>query len=161
MITRANLLSILKRMPLKTCVLMIALCLILKENYPFSNFPMYSSFSDHTFFIYVSDANDQPIPIEVLTAIRTGRLKKVYDSQLRSVSKKLGKRKRELSVEERHDIGLETLRWFFSSSRDEVKPYLKKYKQIKLYHVDLTIENGKVAEQTPEMVAQLDLSTVD
>ena len=82
MFTRAKLLSFLQRMPLKTCVLVIALCLMLKENYPFSNFPMYSSFSDHTFFVYVADANDQPIAIEVLTAIRTGRLKKVYDTQL-------------------------------------------------------------------------------
>lgn len=161
MFTRAKLLSFLQRMPLKTCVLVIALCLILKENYPFSNFPMYSSFSDHTFFIYVADADDEPIAIEVLTAIRTGRLKKVYDTQLRSVAKKLGKRKRELTVEERHEIGLETLRWFFSSSRDEVKPYLKKYKLIKLYHVDITIDDGEVAEHSPQLVAVLDLSTVD
>lgn len=161
MFTRAKLISILQRMPLKTCLLVIVLCLVLKENYPFSNFPMYSSFSDHTFFIYVSDADDQPIAIEVLTAIRTGRLKKVYDTQLRSIAKKLGKRKRELTVEERHDIGLETLRWFFSSSRDEVKPYLKKYKIIKLYHVDITIDDSEVAEHSPQLVAELDLSTVD
>lgn len=161
MFTRKNLLSFLQRMPLKTCVLVIALCLILKENYPFSNFPMYSSFSDHTFFVYVSDADDQPIAIEVLTAIRTGRLKKVYDSQLRSVAKKLGKRKRELSVEERHDIGLETLRWFFSSSRDEVKPYLKKYQVLKLYHVDITIDEGEVSEHSPQMIAELDLTSLD
>ncbi len=161
MFTRAKLLSFFQRMPLKTCVLVIVLCLILKENYPFSNFPMYSSFSDHTFFVYIADANDQPIAIEVLTAIRTGRLKKVYDTQLRAIAKKLGKRKREVTVEERHDIGLETLHWFFSSSRDEVKPYLKKYKLIKLYHVDITIVDRKVTEQLPQLVAELDLSTVD
>lgn len=161
MFTRAKLLSFLQRMPLKTCILVIALCLILKENYPFSHFPMYSSFSDQTFFVYISDANDKPIPIEVLTAIRTGRLKKVYDTQLRAVSKKLGKRKRELTVEERHDIGLETLRWFFSSSRDAVKPTLKKYKLIKLYHVDLTIEDGEVKEHAPQMIAEFNLTALN
>lgn len=161
MFTRKKMLSFLQSKPLKTCVLVIALSLILKENYPFSNFPMYSSFSDHTFFVYIADANDQPIAIEVLTAIRTGRLKKVYDSQLRSVSKKLGKRKREINVEERHDIGLETLRWFFSSSRDEIKPYLKKYKLLKLYHVDITIVDREITEHPPQLIAEFDMSTVD
>jgi len=151
----------LQRIPLKTCALIIALGLLFKENYPFSNFPMYSKFNDYTFYVYITDAKNQPIPVEVLTAIRTGRLKKIYDNQCRTVSKNLHKRKRELTLEERQEIGMNTLRWFFENTRAETKPFLRKYNSIKIYHVDIMIEGGEVTERPHEMVAELDLSYAD
>ena len=36
------------------CLLvMVLLCLVLRENYPFSNFPMYSSSGKHTYYLYL------------------------------------------------------------------------------------------------------------
>ena len=35
-------------------VVLTAFSLILKENYPFSHLPMYSSFSNYTYYVYIS-----------------------------------------------------------------------------------------------------------
>jgi hypothetical protein len=62
---------------------MILLGLTLRENYPFSHFPMFSSFSRRTYFIYLSDGDG--------TALRTRRLglsnsamKKIFDRYRRA-----------------------------------------------------------------------------
>ena len=62
----------------KWLLVMTILCLTLRENYPFSNFPMYSSFSSRTYYLYLTDAMG--------TAIQTTRfglasstLKKIFD----------------------------------------------------------------------------------
>ncbi len=41
------------------------LCLIIGEQYPFSSFPMYSSFSHDTYYIYLADQFDRPIAAQV------------------------------------------------------------------------------------------------
>ena len=35
--------------------------LVIKENYPFSHFPMYSRNSEKTYVIYITDGKDRPI----------------------------------------------------------------------------------------------------
>ena len=39
---------------------MVLLGLTLRENYPFSHFPMYSTFSSRTYFIYLSNSAGEP-----------------------------------------------------------------------------------------------------
>jgi hypothetical protein len=68
----------LRRTRCKWLLVMTVLCLVLRENYPFSNFPMYSSFASRTYYLYLTDAKG--------TAIQTTRfglasstLKKIFD----------------------------------------------------------------------------------
>ncbi|MGI8955729.1 MAG: hypothetical protein ACR2II_02300 [Chthoniobacterales bacterium] len=68
----------LQRTRCKWLLGMTIFCLLLRENYPFSNFPMYSSFSSRTYYLYLTDAKG--------TAIQTTRfgpasstLKKIFD----------------------------------------------------------------------------------
>jgi hypothetical protein len=56
------------------------LCLILRENYPFSNFPMYSSFSKKSFVIYLADAAGDPLPTTRFGRA-TGYLQKIFGSK--------------------------------------------------------------------------------
>jgi hypothetical protein len=61
------------------CLLVMALlCLVLRENYPFSNFPMYSSFSSRTYYVYLTDAEDQPLKTREFGLSSSG-LKKIFD----------------------------------------------------------------------------------
>jgi hypothetical protein len=64
-------------------LVMILLGLTLRENYPFSHFPMFSSFSHRTYFIHLADKDG--------TALRTRRLglsnsamKKIFDRYRRA-----------------------------------------------------------------------------
>lgn len=62
----------------KWFVIMTVLCLGLRENYPFSNFPMYSSFSHHTYFLYLTDARGDTIKTRQL-GLSSSALKKIFD----------------------------------------------------------------------------------
>src|SRR5690242_2670978 len=59
-------------------VVMVLLGLILRENYPFSSFPMYSTFSHRTYFIYLSDSGGAPRRTRDLGVPASG-LKKIFD----------------------------------------------------------------------------------
>ena len=61
------------------CLLvMVLLCLLLRESYPFSNFPMYSSFSRQTYYLYLTDADGQPLKTPEFGLPASG-LKKIFD----------------------------------------------------------------------------------
>jgi hypothetical protein len=64
-------------------LLMTVLGLVLRENYPFSHFPMFSSFSNRSYFIHLADAGG--------TALRTRQfglsnsaMKKIFDRYRRT-----------------------------------------------------------------------------
>ena len=61
------------------CLLVMALlCLVLRENYPFSNFPMYSSFSSQTYYVYLTDGARRPLRTKEFGLLSSG-LKKIFD----------------------------------------------------------------------------------
>ena len=61
------------------CLLvMVLLCLVLRENYPFSNFPMYSSSARHTYFLYLTDADGRSLKTRQF-GLSNSTLKKIFD----------------------------------------------------------------------------------
>jgi hypothetical protein len=136
-----------------------ALCLGFKENYPFSDFPMYSTFTDQTFYVYVADQDGRPVPVQDITYARTSKLKRIYDTGLKKARDAAGKRKRDLAVAERRAAGLETLQWLFDTTRPEGQAILRRdYRALQLYHVDVLVREGTTVEAPPELVAELPLS---
>jgi hypothetical protein len=61
---------------------MTLLCLVLRESYPFSNFPMYSSFSSQTYYLYLTDAKGQALMTRKFGFSSSG-LKKIFDQYRR------------------------------------------------------------------------------
>jgi hypothetical protein len=68
----------LQRTRCKWLLVMTVLCLALRENYPFSNFPMYSSFNNRTYYLYLTDAQGKPIKTRQFGLSSSG-LKKIFD----------------------------------------------------------------------------------
>jgi hypothetical protein len=62
----------------KWLLVMTILCLGLRENYPFSNFPMYSSFSHRTYYLYLTDAKGAAIRTKEF-GLSSSALKKIFD----------------------------------------------------------------------------------
>jgi len=75
--TRATL-----RHPLFPLAALVGFCLIVEETYPFSDFPMYSSLSPDTHYFYVTDEDDQALPVKGIFGISASELKKIYHSKL-------------------------------------------------------------------------------
>ncbi|CAN5544922.1 hypothetical protein BH18VER2_BH18VER2_11110 [soil metagenome] len=63
-------------------LVMTILCLGLRENYPFSNFPMYSSFSNRTYYLYLTDAKGAAIRTKEF-GLSSSALKKIFDRDRR------------------------------------------------------------------------------
>jgi len=135
---------------------MLSLCgsaFFVGEQYPVTRFPMYDKFPDHTFYVYVADKNGDPIPVHDLTGINTSKLKKPYDKELNKTRKRLKKRKKELSVEDRREAGETALRKLYESAPAAGQEKLKAMAPIRLRHVWIFSEEGKSAEQPAEEVA--------
>lgn len=147
--------------PLSGGILITLLCLLLKENFPFTHYPMYSNFEDQTYYVWLGDGEGEPIPIQNTTGIRLGRIKKIYNTGLlearEQAGAKFGKkpRKRHLSPAQRRAPAEQTLRWIYDSSSPQARTALRAAAPLSLYHVDIRIEENRVVETTPLRVGQL------
>ncbi len=127
------------------------------EWYPFSNFPMYSTFEPTAYYVYVTDENDQPIQLWQTFGIWPSAVKKGYDALLKTEIKRLkkeaekqggkySKRIVQMSGEECRPAGDAILRQYRDSSPNQKE--VKKHKGFRLQQVDITLENGKIVEKT-------------
>ena len=144
---------------IKACIFLLIANMAMRDNYPFSHYPMYASFSDHTYYVFVAGKDDQPLPLEDVTnGIRTGKLKKPYNSDIGKKRKQLGKRRtRDLTAEERREAGKRALAQVYRNCSPTAKARLEKLAPIKLFHVDIYMKESTVDERPPEFIAEIDL----
>jgi hypothetical protein len=77
----------LKSTRFKCLLAMTLLCLGLRENYPFSNFPMFSSFNGRTYMLYLADAQGTALSSATF-GLQTSALKKIFDTYRRAELRK-------------------------------------------------------------------------
>ena len=150
----------LKAIPVPAFILTTILCLALRENYPFSHFPMYSRMSGNTFYVYVTDQNDEPVPIHTLTSIRTGRLKKIYNSRLYLMRDKLEAEGKfagfqNLTIEERREAGEYTLSHILERCPPGRKARLDALRPLHFHHVRVKVTSDKAIERTDDTIAKV------
>ncbi len=73
-----SVLAWLRRTRCKWLLIMTLLCLVLRENYPFSHFPMFSSFSRKTYFLHLADAHGAPLKTRQF-GLSNSAMKKIFD----------------------------------------------------------------------------------
>jgi hypothetical protein len=133
------------------------------EWYPFSNFPMYSTFEDTAYYVYVTDLEDKPLAL-VPTFGKTGsELKKLYDLLLKDEIKRLKadatsrgdkyrKRIYQMDGEECRPAGDATLIQIRDTARDQAKSRV--HSGLRLYQEDITLEQGSIV-QRPKLVGEV------
>jgi hypothetical protein len=126
------------------------------EWYPFSNFPMYSTFEDTAYYLYVTDLEDKPLPL-VPTFGRTGsEVKKLYDLLLKAEVKRLkgeaasrgekySKRIYQMTGEECQPAGNATLTQLRDTAKEQTQA--RGHSGLRLHQVDITLENGSIKER--------------
>ena len=133
---------------LKTFVVITVACLFIREEFPFSNFPMYRSFSNYTYYVYVTGADGEPLPLNTLTGVRAANLKKIYDSEIKALRSETKKRTGDwrgtaaLSEEARQPLGEKALTWLRQNSKDPEA--LASAGALTFHHVGLTIKGGEI-----------------
>lgn len=115
------------------------------EFYPFSNFPMYSSFSPSTYYVYVTDLRDQPVPVTLLTGKVLSNLKKQYDTELKQQKKKArGISQADLPPEARREAGGVVLNWLLPFAHPD---QLQQMGGLRLKEVTITYEGNEIRKR--------------
>jgi hypothetical protein len=159
--------QLLKKLPFKVHWILVLLMAIVipaltartdkpGEFYPFSNFPMYSSFEPATYFVYVTDESDQDLRMGPLFGRAPSDVKKVYDRKLNDAKKAHGGKikKADLPPEIRAEAAKTVLQWLVDNTPD--KTQLTGTKGLRLHRVDIVFEDGHV-KQTTQLEGALSL----
>jgi hypothetical protein len=117
------------------------------EFYPFSNFPMYSKFAPNTYYVMVTDLQDNPIPITPLTGKVLSNLKKTYDTELRTIKAQSGPdmRLETMPLHLRSQAGQKTLTWLnaFIPSPDR-----SQLGGLRLKQINISWKDGSIQKET-------------
>ncbi len=118
------------------------------EFYPFSNFPMYSRFEPHTYYVYLKDLKGSLVPVSPLFGTSISNVKKVYDGKLTSLKKQSGKKvKADLDAKDRLRASSETLAWLVSIAPKDARPKIDALGGLELHQVDIEYRNAKIEKQ--------------
>ncbi len=127
------------------------------EWYPFSNFPMYSTFEPTAYYVYITDENDKPVAIWQTFGTWPSAVKKGYDAflkaevvRLKEEAKKQGgkysRRIVEMSGDECRPAGDAILRQLRDASPNQDE--IRKHKGYRLNQVDITLDDGRIVQKT-------------
>lgn len=136
--------------------LIVFLSIWVEDFFPLSHFPMYSDPNESENYFYVATVDDQgtpeALPIRKMTAITAPKVKKMYKSWARDFADDLGKRDKDLTAEERAEVGRNLLAFLRDQAeqRHEDLP-----ENLALVEVWIVYDNDKGFSETPEVVAVL------
>eukprot|EP01103_Thecamoeba_quadrilineata_P005919 TRINITY_DN15663_c0_g1_i1.p1 TRINITY_DN15663_c0_g1~~TRINITY_DN15663_c0_g1_i1.p1 ORF type:complete len:522 (+),score=73.73 TRINITY_DN15663_c0_g1_i1:41-1606(+) len=134
------------RIPLKTMILIIVLCLLLKEAYPFTNYPMFGNPVSRSSYYKIVDRNEQPIaPVVDYFTWTLAKMGKFYQSFCKTKHQKkwFRERRRQIDCGNRTMTEMIELRFkpSFASKSKNLLP-------LKLIHVEYFYQtNSSLAKQ--------------
>ncbi len=98
-----------RRIPFPALMLLVLALYLIREQFPFSNFPMYSRISEEADVVFVTDQDDQPLPMKALFKTSSATSKKMYKKELAEITNPLGRDSELATAEERRQAGAEVL----------------------------------------------------
>tara|TARA_R110002111_G_scaffold133599_1_gene199542 strand:+ start:59 stop:544 length:486 start_codon:yes stop_codon:yes gene_type:complete len=98
-----------QRIPMLRVVVLTVAFLLIGEQFPFSYFPMYSSFDPRTEYYFVADQSGSPLACIEVFGTSTANVKKMYRTRLRELISHRGAKELEATLSEREIIGREML----------------------------------------------------
>lgn len=118
------------------------------EFYPFSNFPMYSRFAPDTYYVFITDLNDNPVAVGTTFNIAISDVKKTYDRKLEALKKSSGSksRRKELPPELKSRAAVEVLQWLTENAQQPAP--IKALGGIRLHQTDILYEGGRLVKRT-------------
>jgi hypothetical protein len=122
------------------------------EQYPFTNFPMYSHLDAESDVLYVTDQANQPLPFHTLFGTKTSTQKKVFISELKKICNPKGRDTREARPEERKAAGAKLTDKLLSKlKRDRVPGGVE---ALRFHYKVWRAEGDKIEEVVQEVIAE-------
>ena len=136
----------LKRTRFKCLFVMTLLCLGLRENYPFSNFPMYSSFNSRTSLVYLTDAQGTPFSTMGFDLLNSTLNKIFYGWRRAELKKTAGSSTARVALAE-HTAGEALLRYI--DRHASVHPQIRSLLHgLRVQHLTIRLEAHELVLQT-------------
>ena len=125
------------------------------EQYPFSNFPMYSHLDDHSDVLFLTDLEDRVLPMERLFATSSSTQKKVFMTELKTICNPKKRDTRKALPEEKTEAGGRVMARLLPKLDRYAAP--KGITGLRLYYKEFTFEKGSIHSGTPQRVAEVKL----
>lgn len=125
------------------------------EQYPFSNFPMYSHLDDHSDVLFVTDLDDRVLPMEELFATSSSTQKKVFMTELKAICNPKKRDTRKALPEEKTEAGGKVMARLLTKLDRYAAP--KATTGLRLYYKEFTFEKGSIHTGNPQKVAEVKL----
>lgn len=141
----------LLRTPLTALAIFVGLCLIAKENFPFSNFPMYARPSAERGYFVVTDGEGNAVPVATLTGITAPQVGKAYRKKSKELPSSDVPGAGESRAERDRAIGTEIFRMLRQQASKRGKEIPAK---LQLHLVEIRFEDGQVKEARRVLFAE-------
>lgn len=121
--------------------------LAVKENYPFSNYPMYGDPDPVSEYYHVADAEGKPIAVRSLTSVTCPQVGKILRKRGDDRAREFGTKRKKLPKEEMDAICRETL----ADLREKARVFGNTLpEKMRIMHTTIEFKDDRIVE-TPEV----------
>ncbi|MEM7011695.1 MAG: hypothetical protein AAF585_09445 [Verrucomicrobiota bacterium] len=156
--------EILRRVIVHPCsylVALVAVSIAVKEEYPFSHFPMYADPGPTGNYYFLgkadSEGETEPLPIRNFTRITSSKLGKIYRSKRSGYCREHNKRPDKLKPADKQEIGVEVLDYIAERAKSKGNEDVVQGVW-RLVRVNIEVDEDGVLNEIPEILANRDFS---
>ena len=144
-----------RRLQIRHVLVVTILLVVIGEQYPFSNFPMYSKVDDESDVLFITDQNDKPLPMHTLFGTSTSTQKKVYMAELKKICNPKKRDTADAKPEEQREAGGKLMEKLFPRlKRDRLASVGEGITTMRVYYKIFTLDGGDIAASKPVLVAE-------
>jgi hypothetical protein len=137
--------------PLTALAIFVVVCLIAKENFPFSHFPMYARPGSERGYFVVTDAEGNPIPVGTLTGITASQVGKAYRKKSKELSLQAPQVAGQSKADRDRAVGMEIFEMLRKQAPKRGKNIPEK---LQLHLVEIRFEDGQIKETKRVLFAE-------
>jgi hypothetical protein len=140
----------IKISPLTTLAIYTLVSLQLEENYPISNYPMYSNPSPERPYYMITDGDGKPLAIQTLTGVTCPKIGKIFRAKSDELAKELKMKAGDLKPQHHQAISMEMFAYLRNEAQQkgQTAAMPAKLQLVKNY---ISYEDGEVVE-TPTLI---------
>ncbi|MDB6116707.1 MAG: hypothetical protein JWO08_488 [Verrucomicrobiaceae bacterium] len=148
----AHLRALWLRVPFHHMIPVVIMLFLIKEQFPFSNFPMYSNFDSEADVVFITDQNDKVQPMDKVFRSGSSTAKKAYKKELGKITSKRKRDTKEATAPERAAAGKIVLAdWVAIAKPGALAPEIK---ALRLYRRTFELVDGRLSDKAPELLAE-------
>lgn len=146
-----------QRLPFRTTLLVVIGLYLIKERYPFSNFPMYSKVDEEADILYVTDQADRSLAMKKVFDLGSGSAKKIYKKELATLTAAPVTRIDKIAKSARLAAGQAVMATVIA--RIQPKDLPAGVTGLRLYRQTFRLANSGLTHLAPELLAEQALPT--